>query len=233
MLPSAADAPAPYTLLSQAGPDVAPADYLMTAWTRICEILGSEFAPYLPLVLPHLLQTVQQEATVRFLELGQTEDDLEGAPADWEIVPVADHRKIAINTAGLTSKGDGFNLLKIYIEQLGLASFAPHVENIAEIVLRDLAFIYCEKVRMRTVRVFELKFALEDAIGSHACSLEANMRVTNGIPLGSPLLIPVVTVNCVQTLKVRAPFFPACWKLYCKIIKRRSHKHLRCLNDLQ
>jgi hypothetical protein len=29
-------------------------------------------------------------------------------------------------------------------------------------------------------------FALEDAIG--ACSLEANMRVTNGIPLGSPLL---------------------------------------------
>jgi len=27
-------------------------------------------------------------------------------------------------------------------------------------------------------------FALEDAIGSHACSLEASMRVTNGIPLG-------------------------------------------------
>jgi beta-glucosidase-like glycosyl hydrolase len=29
------------------------------------------------------------------------------------------------------------------------------------------------------------------------------MRVTNGIPLGSPLLLPVCTVNCVQTLKVR------------------------------
>jgi hypothetical protein len=27
------------------------------------------------------------------------------------------------------------------------------------------------------------------------------MRVTNGIPLGSPLLLPVGTVNCVQTLK--------------------------------
>ena len=34
-------------------------------------------------------------------------------------------------------------------------------------------------------------FALEDAIGSHACSLEANMRVTNGSPLGSPLLLPL------------------------------------------
>jgi hypothetical protein len=28
------------------------------------------------------------------------------------------------------------------------------------------------------------------------------MRVTNGIPLGRPLLLPVGTVNCVQTLKV-------------------------------
>jgi hypothetical protein len=54
---------------------------------------------------------------------------------------------------------------------------------------------------IRTVRVFRQKFTLEDAIGSHACSLEANMRVTNGIPLGSSILLPVCTVNCVQTLK--------------------------------
>jgi hypothetical protein len=32
------------------------------------------------------------------------------------------------------------------------------------------------------VRGFRQKFTLEDDIGSHACSLEANMRVTNGIP---------------------------------------------------
>ena len=36
---------------------------------------------------------------------------------------------------------------------------------------------------------------------SHACALEANMRVPNGIPLGCPLLLPVGTVNRVQTLK--------------------------------
>ena len=39
------------------------------------------------------------------------------------------------------------------------------------------------------VRVFRQKFALEDAIGSHACSLEASRRVTNGIPLGCPLFL--------------------------------------------
>jgi hypothetical protein len=50
------------------------------------------------------------------------------------------------------------------------------------------------------MRVFRQKVTLEDAIGSHACSLEANMRVTNGIHLGCPLLLPVGTVNCIQTL---------------------------------
>jgi hypothetical protein len=38
-----------------------------------------------------------------------------------------------------------------------------------------------------TVRVFRQKFTLEDAIGTYACSLEANLHVTNDIPLGSPL----------------------------------------------
>jgi hypothetical protein len=54
------------------------------------------------------------------------------------------------------------------------------------------------------VRVFREEFTLEDAIGSHACSLEANMRVTNAIPLKSSLLLPVHTVNCVQTRKAGA-----------------------------
>ena len=42
-----------------------------------------------------------------------------------------------------------------------------------------------------TVRVFRQKSTLEDAIGSHTCSLEANMCVTNVIPLMSPLPLPL------------------------------------------
>jgi hypothetical protein len=40
--------------------------------------------------------------------------------------------------------------------------------------------------------------------GCHWIPREANTRVTNGIPLGSSLLLPVDTVNCVQTLKAVA-----------------------------
>jgi hypothetical protein len=37
----------------------------------------------------------------------------------------------------------------------------------------------------------------------HIFACSDPMHVTNGIPLGCPLLLPVGTVNCVQTLKVR------------------------------
>jgi hypothetical protein len=53
------------------------------------------------------------------------------------------------------------------------------------------------------VPVFRQKFALEDAIGSHAFApVEASKRATIGIPLGCPLVLPVYTGNSVRTLKV-------------------------------
>jgi hypothetical protein len=58
---------------------------------------------------------------------------------------------------------------------------------------------------------FRQKFTLDDAVSSHACSLhcllEASRRVTNSIPLGNPLLLPVGTVNSIQTQqKVKSAF---------------------------
>jgi hypothetical protein len=44
-------------------------------------------------------------------------------------------------------------------------------------------------------------FTLEDAVGSHACSLESRMRVVNGIALGRPLLCLFDNVNSVTPLK--------------------------------
>jgi len=50
---------------------------------------------------------------------------------------------------------------------------------------------------------FTLEEYFEDAVGSHACSFEASMRVTNGIPIGRSLLLPVDIVNCVTPLKAQ------------------------------
>jgi hypothetical protein len=59
---------------------------------------------------------------------------------------------------------------------------------------------------------FLQKFMLEDAIDLHAFApLEASRRVTNGIPIGCPLFLPVHIVNCVQTLKARATERGCAW----------------------
>jgi ATP-dependent RNA helicase DHX37/DHR1 len=79
-----------------------------------------------------------------------------------------------------------------------LCTFSKPLELPAPRYDAELDDIKCHMYGAR----FSAKFTLDDAIGSHACSLEANTRVTNGIPLGSSLLLPVDTVNFVQTLKV-------------------------------
>jgi hypothetical protein len=50
-------------------------------------------------------------------------------------------------------------------------------------------------------RLFGQGFTLKKAIEFHAFAPLACTRVSNGIPLGCPLFLPVHTVNCVQTLK--------------------------------
>jgi hypothetical protein len=58
-----------------------------------------------------------------------------------------------------------------------------------------------------TVRFFRQEFTLEDAIGSHAFTLPLEARPCvwpMAFLSGSPLFLPVHTVNCVQTLKVTA-----------------------------
>jgi hypothetical protein len=69
------------------------------------------------------------------------------------------------------------------------------------------------------VRVFDRNLA----IGSHACSIEASRRVTNGIPLGCPPLLLVGSVNSIQTLKA-----VGCW---AKIAGTQCNPVRYCIMD--
>jgi len=54
-------------------------------------------------------------------------------------------------------------------------------------------------VKGGAVRVCRPKVTIEDAIGSHACSLGVIIRATNSILLGCPLPLTVTSVNSTQT----------------------------------
>jgi hypothetical protein len=78
---------------------------------------------------------------------------------------------------------------------------------------------------------FRQKFTLEDAIEFHAFApLEASRRVTNAIPLGCPLFLPVHTVNCVQTLKAGRHWSRSGWgrcrEAWCAFFDRISRWRL-------
>lgn len=121
--------------------------YMLAAWARMCEILGQDFMPYLPVVMPPLLKSVKLEAKVIFLDAGVDESELDGGPENWEVVPVADDKRIGIKTSILEEKSTACEMLKIYVTQLG-PGFGPYVEEVSAIMIELLEFVFEEKVRM-------------------------------------------------------------------------------------
>ncbi len=73
--------------------------YMISAWARICKIMGSRFAPYLPLVMGPILKTASLKPEVALLdndELGGVENDSE----DWQFVSLGEQQNFGIKTAG-------------------------------------------------------------------------------------------------------------------------------------
>jgi hypothetical protein len=48
--------------------------YVLSAWSRICTVLKQEFVPYLPMVMPIVLQAASLDPKLQFME-GQSSRD--------------------------------------------------------------------------------------------------------------------------------------------------------------
>ena len=73
--------------------------YMISAWARICKILGPEFAPYLPVVMGPIMKTASMKPEVALLdndELNGVENDSE----DWQFVSLGEQQNFGIKTAG-------------------------------------------------------------------------------------------------------------------------------------
>ena len=121
------------------------ADYLAPAWVRMCQVLGSEFAPFVPLVLPRLLEEAAAEPDIAVIDAADpgAEDDFD--PAEWEFATVKG-RRLGIHTATLDSKCAAVENLSIYITTLQ-TSFAPYVEQSFTTILPLVKFTMHEGVQ--------------------------------------------------------------------------------------
>ncbi|KNZ79775.1 Importin subunit beta-3 [Termitomyces sp. J132] len=118
--------------------------YLIATWAKVCQAMGPEFEPYLPAVVPSLLQTASAKPDVSVYDDHEAQEKVEEREG-WETV-VMDGRTLGIRTSAIEEKCQAFETLVIYCSTLG-ARFAPYVPQTLEVTLPGLSFYYHDGVR--------------------------------------------------------------------------------------
>ncbi|CAL1712081.1 unnamed protein product [Somion occarium] len=113
--------------------------YLIATWAKVCQAMGPEFEPYLPVVMPPLLIAASAKADVSVYDESAEEKD------GWETISM-DGRQVGIKTSAIEEKCQAFETLVIYCSTLG-PRFAPYLSQSLELVLPSLRFFFHEGVR--------------------------------------------------------------------------------------
>ncbi|KAF3080795.1 hypothetical protein TWF569_003879 [Orbilia oligospora] len=145
-------------------PDDPQGQYLLHCWGRMCRVMGTDFLPYLPAVMPPLLELASAKADVQLMDDEEEVQQMEQEEG-WELVPVRG-KYIGIKTSVLDDKHMAIELLVVYAQQLE-AAFEPYVARVLEqIALPGLSFFFHDPVRTASARCIpQLLNAVKKASG--------------------------------------------------------------------
>lgn len=146
------------------------AQYLMHCWGRMCRVMGDEFLPFLPSVMPPLLELASAKADVQLLD-DETEVEKIRQLEGWELVPVKG-KMIGIKTSLMDDKHMAIELLVVYAQVLE-GAFAPFAAEIMEkIALPGLAFFFHDPVRFVSAKLVpQLLNAFKKAYGAESTEM--------------------------------------------------------------
>lgn len=130
--------------------------YLISAWARICIVLGKDFQPYLPLVIDRVLKTAAMKPEVALLD-NETLEECE-YNSDWHFVQLGEQQNFGIKTAGLEDKVSACEMLVCYARELK-EGFAEYAEQVCRLMVPLLKFYFHDGVR--TAAAQSLPFLLE------------------------------------------------------------------------
>lgn len=118
--------------------------YLISAWARICKILGKQFEQYLPLVMGPVLRTASMKPEVALLD----NEDMEGVEGDvdWQFVSLGEQQNFGVRTAGLEDKASACEMLVCYARELK-EGFADYAEEVVRLMVPMLKFYFHDGVR--------------------------------------------------------------------------------------
>ncbi|KAF2234745.1 putative importin beta-3 subunit [Viridothelium virens] len=149
------DALALVQLLGQIQQHITDADdpqssYLLHCWGRMCRVLNSDFLPYLPHVIPPLMELAGAKADIQLLDDEDQVAQIESEEG-WELVPLKG-KVIGIKTSTLDDKHMAIELIVIYAQTLQ-AGFEPYVNDIMHrIALPGLGFFFHDPVRVASAK---------------------------------------------------------------------------------
>lgn len=118
--------------------------YLISAWARICKILGKQFEQYLPLVMGPVMKAAAMKPEVAVLDNDEVQD-VEGDP-DWQFVNLSDQQNFGIRTAGLEDKAAACEMLVCYARELK-DGFANYAEEVVRLMVPLFKFYFHDGVR--------------------------------------------------------------------------------------
>ncbi|XP_060518606.1 importin-5 [Cylas formicarius] len=119
--------------------------YLISAWSRICKVLGKNFEPYLPLVMGPVMKTAAMKPEVALLD-SDAMADIDGEVNEWEFVSLGEQKNFGIRTAGLEDKAAACIMLVCYARELK-DGFAPYAEETVKLMVPMLKFYFHDGVR--------------------------------------------------------------------------------------
>lgn len=132
------------------GDDDPQESYLLHCWGRMCRVLGQDFVPYLPAVMPPLMKLAQAKADIQLLDDEENVAQIEQEEG-WELVPLKG-KYIGIKTSTLDDKFMAIELITVYAQNLE-AGFAPYVTEIMDkVAIPGLAFFFHDPVRVASAK---------------------------------------------------------------------------------
>lgn len=126
-------------------PDDPQTSYLISAWARICKILGRQFEQYLPLVIGPVMRAASLKPELALIDTEDLEDV--NGEDDWQFVSLGEQQNFGIKTAGIEDKASACDMLVCYASELK-EGFCEYAEPVVKLMVPMLKFYFHDQVRV-------------------------------------------------------------------------------------
>lgn len=115
------------TNLGEYGREDSMRENMLYASARMCRILGQDFMPFLPAVLPSLLETANMQDDV-YLDVGEDTENGDTHRDGWQYTIIGS-RKIGIHNTALDEKNVAVRMIYCFVDNLGdaLINYIPTI----------------------------------------------------------------------------------------------------------